>query len=93
MTERSLTIPSSVMEVDSGGDGVDDRKEDAPELLRSSPLSGEWRLPLRPWRNCILGEWGEHESFMRSMAAEHSERTSSSSGMCSLVRRLRLLRN
>ena len=76
------------MELERGGEGVEDRKEEAPELLISSP-EGEGRLPPPRSEKCIFGEWGEHESFMRSMAAEHSERTSSSSKRLSLVRRLR----
>ena len=96
---RSFTIPSSVVELDSGGDGVPDLNDDAPDEDAVSD-AGDGRSGCA---ECV-GWCGEHESFMSSIAAEHSERTSvvsgsreseegwgCSSGRCSLVRRLREL--
>ena len=102
---RSLTMPSSVVELDSGGDGVPDLNEDAPDDDAVSD-SGDGRSAYVG--GAVATVWrGEQDSFMRSIAAEHSERTSGvdegsmvreegavcSSGRCSLVRRLRDLGN
>jgi hypothetical protein len=92
-------MPSSVAEVDSGGDGVGDRNEEAPlleEAVDGKSMKRGREAAEAELANCgekrPAGEWGLHESFMRSMAAEHSDRTSSSSWTFSLVRRLRELR-
>ena len=89
-------MPSSVLEVESGGEGVADRKDDAPLLDPSgdgtaAPVALLGAEDAAEDDGANMGECGLHESFMRSMAAEHSDRVSSSSGWFSLVRRLREL--
>ena len=105
-------MPSSVVDDDNGGDGVAERKEDAPELESTGEGSC---CCIKRCRCCCstdagaelpdragAGECGLQDNFMRRSAAEHSVMTSSSlsspksrllnsSGMCSLVRRFRLL--
>ena len=95
---KSLTMPSSVAEADSGGEGVADLNEDAPLL---DPSEGDGSSFLVGVEAVVaaaeaeadddgekrFGECGLHDSFMRSIAAEHSDNTSSSSGRFSLVLR------
>ena len=100
MILRSLTIPSSVVELDRGGDGVGDLKEEAPLLDdgegRSMKMGCCTDDPGADWARLggkKAGECGLQESFMSNMAAEHSDKTSSSSATFSLVRLFRDLIN
>ena len=94
---KSLTMPSSVAEADSGGEGVADLKEDAPLLDPSEGDGSSFFVGVEAVVAAAeaeaddgekrFGECGLHDSFMRSIAAEHSDNTSSSSGRFSLVLR------
>ena len=97
---KSLTMPSSVAEADSGGEGVADLKEDAPLLDPSEGDGSSFFVGVEAVVAAAeaeadddgekrFGECGLHDSFMRSIAAEHSDSTDSSSGRFSLVRRFR----
>jgi hypothetical protein len=91
---KSFIIPSSVVaEDDRGGEGVEERNDDAPELESTEGgRSGFVKLCAVvdgikfPSPEAALA--GEHDSFIRSIAALHSVIVSLlSSIMCSLVRR------
>lgn len=97
-SEKSFIIPSSVVaEDDKGGEGVEERNDDAPELESTEGgLSGFIRLGADvdgikvPSPAAALA--GEHDNFIRSIAALHSVIVSlSSSIIFSLVRRFREL--
>ena len=102
---KSLTMPSSVAaDEESGGDGVEDLKDEAPDDESTEGGLWSWPLMFRAWCGppaAAVLVMGEHESFMRSMAAEHSVMVSSQSepdaaaaaaATVSLVRRLRDLK-
>ena len=91
---KSFIIPSSVVaEDDKGGEGVDERNDDAPELESTDGgRSGFVKLGAdvdgRKFPSPAAALAGEHDSFIRSIAALHSVIVSlSSSIMFSLVRR------
>ena len=74
---------------DKGGEGVAERKEEAPE-----ESTGEGRLGYPEGKDPMWGygpsdPWGLQESFINNIAAEHSVIVSSSSMRVSEVRRFR----